>query len=120
MTKRDSSIANTTVTKGTDGVEWLRFLQDPGEAARRPDGNLAPTGAALEPGGGEKHWLYAVDALAYIITPLLGTLIGAIVLARRQDAVRFLSIDSFLPGPPQLNCLSLNGIGLALHMHRTR
>ena len=40
MTKRDSSIANTTVTKGTDGVEWLKFLQDdPGEAARRPDGN---------------------------------------------------------------------------------
>ena len=46
MTKRDSSIANTTVTKGTDGVEWLRFLQDPGEAARRPDGNL---GRAEEP-----------------------------------------------------------------------
>ena len=45
MTKRDSSIANTTVTKGTDGVEWLRFLQDPGEAARRADGEnggLAP------------------------------------------------------------------------------
>ena len=44
MTKRDSSIANTTVTKGTakgtDGVEWLRLLADTGEAARRPDGNL--------------------------------------------------------------------------------
>ena len=40
MTKRDASIANTTATKGTDGVEWLRLLADTGEAARRPDGNL--------------------------------------------------------------------------------
>ena len=41
MTKRDSSITSTTVTKGTDGAEWLKFLQDdPGEAARRPDGNV--------------------------------------------------------------------------------
>ncbi len=47
MTKRDSNIANTTATKGTDGAEWLKFLQnDPGEAARRPDGNL---GRAEEP-----------------------------------------------------------------------
>ncbi len=38
MTKRDSSIANTTVTKGTDGAEWLRFLQHTGEGSRRPDG----------------------------------------------------------------------------------
>ena len=51
MTKRDSSIANTKMTKGTDGVEWLRLLQDTGEAARRADGNLDPAGAALEPGG---------------------------------------------------------------------
>ena len=48
MTKRNSSIANTTATKGTDGVEWLKFLQDdPGEAARRPGGG---------PGQPEPDW----------------------------------------------------------------
>ncbi len=57
MTKRDSSIANTTVTKGTDGVEWLRFLQDPGEAARRPDGNLG----RLEP-----NWNQGVVSLSAV------------------------------------------------------
>ncbi len=57
MTKRDSSIANTTATKGTDGVEWLRFLQDPGEAARRPDGNLS----RLEP-----NWNQAVVSLSAV------------------------------------------------------
>ena len=40
MTKTDSSIANTTATKGTDGVKWLRLLADTEEAARCPDGNL--------------------------------------------------------------------------------
>ena len=55
MTKRDSSIANTTVTKGTDGVEWLRFLQDPGEAARRPDGN---------PGQPEPDWNQGAESLS--------------------------------------------------------
>ena len=56
MTKRDPSIANTTVTKGTDGVEWLKFLQDdPGEAARRPDGN---------PGQPEPDWNQGADSLS--------------------------------------------------------
>ena len=40
MTKRDSSIATATATKGTDGVEWLRLLADREEAARRPASNL--------------------------------------------------------------------------------
>ncbi len=40
MTKRDSNIAGSAVSKGTEGAEWLRFLQDAGKTARRPDGNL--------------------------------------------------------------------------------
>ena len=40
MTKRDSSIANTAAAKGTDGVEWLRFLQHTGEGSRSSDGQL--------------------------------------------------------------------------------
>ena len=57
MTKRDSSIDNTTVTKGTDGVEWLRLLPDTGEAAPRPDGNLD----RLEPG-----WNQSVVSLSAV------------------------------------------------------
>ncbi len=40
MSKMNSNIAATPVTKGSDGADWLRFLQDTGEVTRRVDGTL--------------------------------------------------------------------------------